>query len=192
VYYFGRKVARCDRDLGEEQNVKTAVVYYSYDGSTVAVAEFFKNSLQADVFRIETQDEKKRGGLAKYIWGSRQVLSNAKPDLKPLAFDPEPYDLLIIGGPVWAGAPAPALVSYLSSAKLSGKKLALFLCSKGGSKGSLDKFKALVPDSTVEGTLGLVGVKKDAESGELQLKLNDWIRKLGVAPSSHPAGTGTR
>ncbi|MDR3247603.1 MAG: flavodoxin [Treponema sp.] len=172
--------------------MKTAVVYYSYDGSTVAVAEFLKNSLQADVFRVETQDEKKRGGLAKYIWGGRQVFTNAKPDLKPLAFNPADYDLLIIGGPVWASSPAPALVSYLSSAKLGGKKLALFLCSKGGNKGSMDKFKALVPDSTIEGTLDLVGVKNDAESGELQLKLSDWIKKLGIAPSSHPAGTGTR
>jgi flavodoxin len=112
--------------------MKTAVVYYSYEGNSVLVAEALKGRLQADLFRIETRDEKKRGGLAKYIWGGRQVFSHARPDLKPLALKPEDYDLIVIGGPVWAGSPAPALVSWLDTAKLKGKRIAFFLCHLGG------------------------------------------------------------
>jgi flavodoxin len=160
--------------------MKTAVVYYSYDGSSVLVAEALKGPLQADVFRIETQDEKRRGGLAKYVWGGRQVFSHAKPALKPLALKPENYDLVVIGGPVWAGAPAPALVSWLDAAKLKGKRTAFFLCHRGGKGKAREKLRALLGGNTVAGEIDFTSPRKLAENGELALRIGDWVKTLKV------------
>jgi flavodoxin len=170
-----------------EKSVKTAVVYYSYDGNSALAARALKSALQADIFQIETQDEKKRGGLAKYIWGGKQVFSHVKPALKPLAFDPASYDLVIIGGPVWAGAPAPALVSWLDAAKLKDKKTAFFLCHGGGKGHAVDKLKALLPGNTIAGEIDFVNLKKQAGNGELELRIADWIKTLGAA-GGHPGG----
>jgi flavodoxin len=158
--------------------MKTAIVYYSYDGSSVLAAEALKGPLQADVFRIETQDEKRRGGLAKYIWGGRQVFSHAKPALKPLALKPEDYDLIVIGGPVWAGSPAPALVSWLDAAKLTGKKVALFLCHQGGRGKAVQKLRALLEGNTVVGEIDFAGPRKMAGNGELALRIGNWVKTL--------------
>jgi flavodoxin len=167
--------------------MKTAVVYYSYDGNSALVAGALKVPLQADIFSIETQDEKRRGGLAKYIWGGKQVFAHAKPALKPLAFDPAGYDLVIVGGPVWAGAPAPALVSWLDAAKLKDKKIALFLCHGGGKGQAMGKLKALLSGSTIAGELDFVNLKKQAGNGELELRIADWVKTLGAA-GGHPGG----
>jgi flavodoxin len=168
--------------------MKTAVIYYSYDGNSILVAEALKGPLEADLFRIETQDEKHRNGLAKYIWGGRQVFSHAKPALKPLAFKPEDYDLIVIGGPVWSGSPAPALVSWLEAAALKDKKIALFLCHGGGKGKALDQLKALLPGNTIAGELDFVKLKKQAGNGELELRIADWVRTLGSSFTAHPGG----
>ncbi|MDR3192662.1 MAG: flavodoxin [Treponema sp.] len=158
--------------------MKTAVVYYSYDGGSVLVAQALKDPLQADIFRIETQDEKRRGGLAKYVWGGRQVFSHAKPALKPLALKPEDYDLIVVGGPVWAGSPAPALVSWLDAAKLKGKRIALFLCHRGGRGKAMEKLRALLEGNTVAGEIDFTGPRKMAENGELALRISSWVKPL--------------
>jgi flavodoxin len=160
--------------------MKTAVVYYSYDGNSLLVAEALKCYLQADVFRIETGDEKRRKGLAKYVWGGRQVFSHAKPALKPLALKPEDYDFIVIGGPVWAGSPAPALVSWLDAAKLKGKRIAFFLCHLGGRGKALEKLRALLEGNTVAGEIDLAGPRKMAENGELARRISDWVKTLGA------------
>lgn len=160
--------------------MKTAVLYYSYDGNSVLVAEALKGPLGADVFRIETQDEKRRGGLAKYIWGGRQVLSRAKPGIKPLALKPENYDLIVIGGPVWAGSPAPALVSWIEAAKPRGKKIALFVCHRGGKGRAVEKLRALLEGNTIAGEIDFINPGKLAENGELGLRIGDWVRTLKV------------
>jgi flavodoxin len=159
--------------------MKTAVLYYSYDGNSALVAEALKGSLGADVFRIETQDEKRRNGLAKYVWGGRQVFTRAKPVLKPLALKPENYDLIVIGGPVWAGSPAPALVSWIETAKPRGKKVALFVCHRGGKGKAAEKLRALLEGNTIAGEIDFINPKKLAESGELGQRIGGWVRTLG-------------
>jgi flavodoxin len=158
--------------------MKTAVLYYSYDGNSLLVAEALKGHLRADLFRIETRDEKRRSGLAKYVWGGRQVFSHAKPALKPLALKPEDYDLIVVGGPVWAGSPAPALVSWLDAAKLKGKRIAFFLCHRGGKGRATEKLRALLEGNTLAGEIDFAGPRKMAANGELALRIGDWARAL--------------
>jgi flavodoxin len=158
--------------------MKRAVVYYSYDGSSVLVAEALKGPLEADVFRIEAQDEKRRTGLAKYVWGGRQVFAQAKPALKPLALEPESCDLIVIGGPVWAGSPAPALVSWLDGARLKGKKIALFVCHRGGKGRAGEKLRALLEGNTIVGEVDFINPRKLMENGELERRISDWVKTL--------------
>ncbi|MDR1635711.1 MAG: NAD(P)H-dependent oxidoreductase [Treponema sp.] len=166
--------------------MKTLIVYYSYEGSCALVAETLKELLNADIFEIKTEDEKKRGGLAKFVWGGRQVLTHSKPALKPYVFDSDPWDLIILGTPVWAGSPAPAMASFLDKTKISGKRIALFACHAGGIGKALEKLKALLPLNTIAGEIGIVNPRRQGKQ-ELKVKLEAWVKEL--AGSGHKGAT---
>jgi flavodoxin len=161
----------------DKGTLKTAVIYYSYDGNCALVAEALKSRLNADIFAIKPVDERKRTGLAKYVWGGRQVFQHAMPELKPLNVDFAAYDLIILGAPVWAGSPAPAMVSFLSRTQFSGKKTALFCCHAGGRGKALDKFKALLPGNTIAGEIDFNNPAR-GNTEELRKKIDAWVAAL--------------
>jgi flavodoxin len=157
--------------------MKAAVLYYSFDGSSALIAQALGKELGADLFPLELQDDKKRTGLAKYAWGGRQVFMKQSPALKPYSINPDQYELLIIGGPVWAGSPAPALRTFLGETKISGKKIALFLCHGGGPGKALDKLKSWLPGNTFIGAADFVTpVKQDP--AKLSAKVKEWIDRV--------------
>jgi flavodoxin len=158
--------------------MKTLVIYYSYDGNSGFVAEQLKTALGADVLRLETADDKKRTGLTKMIWGGRQVFTHVLPELKPFEADLEPYDLVILGGPVWAGSPAPALRSFLAKTPVKDKRVALFLCHGGGKRDAFEKLKGDLPGNTFVGDIDFVNpLKGDVRT--LTDRINEWARTLG-------------
>jgi flavodoxin len=131
--------------------MKTLVVYFSYSGSCGRAAGVLKDVLAAETLELKLSDDRERKGLAKYVWGGRMVLSRAAPPLKPYRAAWEDYDLIIIGGPVWAGSLSPALAAFLSETKIAGKKIALFCCYKGGKGRFFDQLRALLPGNTFVG-----------------------------------------
>jgi len=157
--------------------MKTAVVFYSLDGNCALVAQELKSQLNADLIRLQTKDEKKRGKVGKFFWGGSMVFLKKKPPLKPYTFDPAAYDLIILGAPVWAASPAPPVKTFLSKTKITGKKIALFVCHLGGKEDSLEKLKALLEGNEIVSTNDFL--QPDKSSGEeLKSKVADWVKSL--------------
>lgn len=158
--------------------MKTAVIYYSLDGNCRLVAETLGEELGADLFSIEMIDSKKRAGLSKFVWGGRMVFTRKKPPLKPLAVDLAAYDLLILGAPVWAGSPAPPMMSFLSQAAFPGKKkLALFCCHMGGMGKAMETFRGCLAEHEIAGTKDFLRTGKQ-DSENLRASVKEWIREL--------------
>jgi flavodoxin len=162
--------------------MKTLIVYYSYEGNSALVAEELKKAAGAissvcDILELKTAEDTKRTGLAKYFWGGKQVLSHTKPQLKPYTVTIEEYDLIILGAPVWAGTPAPALQSFIDETKISGKKLGLFCCHAGGKGKALDKLKALLPGNTIAGEIDFVNPAKQDRAAVVK-QIEEWVRLL--------------
>ena len=160
--------------------MKTAVIYYSYEGNCALIAEILKTALSADVYEIKTLDEKKRTGFFLYLWGGSQAIFGKKPAIHPVPADLNAYDLIILGCPVWAGSPAPAIASFLDGGKISGKKLALFCCHGGGMGKALEKLKALLPGNTI---ISEADFKYPArgDKAALKLKIEEWVKTLNLA-----------
>ena len=165
-------------EKGEE--MKTAVIFYSYEGNCALIAQIIKGAIDADLFEIKTTDTKKRSGLVLYAWGGYQVAMNKKPALEPLSVDVNAYDLIILGTPVWAASPAPAVISFLGKTKITGKKIALFCCHGGGMGKALQKLKALLPGNTCTGEIDFVYAAKSKEPNELKTKIEAWLKQIGV------------
>ena len=159
--------------------MKTAVVFYSHDENCAFIAEQIKALVNADLVRLYTRDEKKRGGLAKYAWGGAQVFMHKKPALKPWQFDPAAYDLIILGTPVWAANPAPPMQSFLSQAKISGKNVALFICHMGGKGKAMEKFKSLLAGNTIAGETDFPKPLADSRDA-VKVRLTEWLKSLGL------------
>jgi flavodoxin len=157
--------------------MKSIVVYFSLDGNSALIAGFIKEALGADSLRLELEQEIPRQGVAKLFHGGKQVLTHQKPALKPYQLDLAPYELVILGGPVWAGSPAPALLSFLAESSVSSKKVALF-CSHGGGKGkALDKLRDALAGNTIAGELDIVNPsRQDAQLVRAQVVA--WAKTL--------------
>jgi flavodoxin len=158
--------------------MKTLIVYYSYEGNSALIAELIKAAIPgADTLELKTEDDKKREGLAKFIWGGRQVMTHAKPRLKPYTAAIDQYDLIILGTPVWAGSCSPAMASFLSETRISGKKLALFCCHAGGKGKTLDKLKAALTGNTIAGEIDFNNPRK-LDREETARQVQGWVGSL--------------
>lgn len=157
--------------------MKTAIVYYSYEGNCARIAELLRGEFNADLIALQTADEKVRKGLAKYAWGGAQVFMKKLPALKPCRFEPSAYDLIILGAPVWAGSPAPPLQSFLTQTKISGKRVALYCCHLGGMGKAMEKMRTLLPGNTIAGSVDFIN-PAGGDVEENKRKITAWAQTL--------------
>jgi flavodoxin len=157
--------------------MKTLIVYYSFEGNSRSIAEQLKAALNADILGLETADDKKRKGLAKFIWGGRQVFSRVEPELKPFSVDVNAYDLIILGCPVWAGSPAPALNSFITRTPIRDKRIALFVCHGGGKGEVFEKLAKRLPGNTFIGEMDFRNPLQ-GDTKAITTTINEWAKTL--------------
>lgn len=109
--------------------MKTIILYYSFGGSTKKEAEKLAKEKGATLCRVE--ETKKRGMISALFSGCPAAAKRKASKIKPIAYNLAEFDQIIIGGPIWAGYPAPA-VNAIFDALPSGKEVELFFCSGGG------------------------------------------------------------
>jgi len=133
--------------------MKILVIFYSFEGNTKLIAENIAETINADILELKPKKEIKSRGFMKYIWGGQKVLMKTKPELLPLDKNPEEYDVLFIGTPVWAWTYAPPLNTFFSTCLLSNKRIALFGCHGGGKGRIFDKMKAVLKGNQILGEI---------------------------------------
>jgi flavodoxin len=106
--------------------MKSIVIYYSYTGNTKKVAAvlagYLKEKSEVEIIELKSLDEARSflGQAARAFWKKRA-------QIQPVNFDLKDFDLICLGTPVWAFAPAPAMNTYLDNcAGLEGKDIILF------------------------------------------------------------------
>lgn len=148
--------------------MKKALIYYSLEGNTQYVAEKITEQLDVDVYKIKPKKEYPTGTFSKFLWGGKSVVMGDTPELEPYDFNPNQYDLIIIGTPIWASSYAPPIKTFLNENTFKDKKIALYTCSGGGdTKKCLDKFRESLNESEIVSTLALVNPKsKKADAND--------------------------
>ncbi len=125
---------------------KTAIVFYSMSGNVKFIAEKLAQSVGAELIELVPEKSYPDKGFKKFFWGGKSAVMKETPALAGLSFDPEKYDRVIVGTPVWAGTMAPPVRTFLTqfADALKGKKLAFYSCCSGadGSK-AIEKMRAL-------------------------------------------------
>jgi flavodoxin len=155
---------------------KNLVVYYSYEGSTRVIAQTIAEVLDADMIECKPLKDISSKSFMKYVWGGRQVVFKQHPQLKTFEQNPDDYDMVIIGTPVWAFTYAPAIRSFLWKVNLKNKKIGLFCCHDGAKGKTLDNLKEVLSNNTIIGEIDFLNIKKNKE--ENILKAKNWAMIL--------------
>ncbi|MBN1384141.1 MAG: NAD(P)H-dependent oxidoreductase [Elusimicrobia bacterium] len=157
--------------------MKKLVVFYSLDGNTKFIAENIADEVNADVLELKPRNEPKSKGFMKYLWGGREAMMRTKPELFPLERNPQDYDILFIGTPVWAWTYAPPLNTFFSTGRPSNKKMGLFCCHGGGKGKIFERMKKALSGNTILGEIDFkepLKHNRDADAG----KAKNWAKNL--------------
>jgi hypothetical protein len=131
--------------------------------------------LEADI--QELADKKGRAGMLGFLRAGRDAIKRKTTELEPLKHQPDGYQLIVLGTPVWASNPAPAVRTFLQSHDLSGKKVALFctMDARGGEEVCAN-LKDLIRDVEVVGHLA-VAMKRESLD-QIEGKVTQWAAQL--------------
>jgi flavodoxin len=154
--------------------MKSLVVYYTRTGNAKFVAETVAKQLGSDIEEIV--DQKKRAGPIGWVSAGKDSTQEKETQIDPTKLSPQNYDLIVIGTPIWAWRPTPAIRTYTKQNDLSGKKVALFFTLDHEPKQAVEKTKALMPNSTFVGDVTFPKPLKDKEDTEK--KIIDWCNTL--------------
>ncbi len=128
------------------------VVYYSRTGNTKKIAKVIADKMDFETEQII--DKKDRSGFSGYMKGGWDAWREKRTQIeKEKEQDLSSYDIIVIGTPVWAAKPTPAVNTFLDKKKEEIKKTAFF-CTCGGSGykstlKQLEKISAKKPAATL-------------------------------------------
>lgn len=108
------------------------VIYYSRSGNTKKVAQEIAGALGADLEAIA--DPADRSGLLGYLRSGFEAYFRTLAEIGPAHRDPQAYDLVIIGTPIWDMSLSSPVRSYLHRYQDRLPAVAFF-CTCGGSGG---------------------------------------------------------
>jgi menaquinone-dependent protoporphyrinogen IX oxidase len=166
--------------------MKILIVYYSRTGLTKKVATSISTALNAKGFSTnkgstvdldEIIDAKKRSGAIGYVKAGKDAMQNK---LTKIAYvnNPKEYDLVIIGGPVWAWTVTPAVRTYIDKNidTLKTKKIAFFATQ--GSSGAEKKFEAMEQMLKIKPLVTLIVNGKDFKGNAYLKKIDSFVESI--------------
>lgn len=144
--------------------VNTLVVYYSLEGNCELIANTIVQEIGCPVMRLIPKNDLDKTRFSRFISGGKQVLMKTKPEIEPFTKNPDDFDLIIVGTPVWASSYVPAIRTFLSQAKISGKNVAFFCCHEGGKGKTLANLEKDFSGNTCVGKIDFFApLKRDRE-----------------------------
>ena len=122
-------MANCNREMlrrtTRDRAIRACVIFYSYSGITRGVAEGIRNASGCDLIEVKTKNP--YSSFSVYTTGVLHSRKGACDPIEPEVIDVSGYDFLIIGTPVWAWKPSPAINAAVRALKgCEGKMAVIF------------------------------------------------------------------
>jgi flavodoxin len=151
--------------------MKILVVYYSKTGNTKRLASDIATGLGADLEEII--DKKDRKGAINWILSGRDAMKKLPTEIGDFK-DPQNYDLVVVGTPVWAWTMVPAVRTYLNLTK---DNIAKLVCLVTADSSNTQKVVADIEEVVGKKSVASLGlIAKDLKDTELyNKKVSDFI-----------------
>lgn len=140
--------------------MKSLVAYYSRTNITKKLAEDIASKTGADIEQIKPVKDYQ--GKIGYARGGKDAIQEKIIDLESLKYDPQDYDVVYLGTPVWAGKSSNPLISYIKQNE--GKFSQVKFFATAGSRGfesTLDQLEKYTKKPLKTLALTTKEVKKD-------------------------------
>jgi menaquinone-dependent protoporphyrinogen IX oxidase len=160
--------------------MKTLVVYYSNAGNTDAAAQIIAKELSADLLRLIPEKEIPKEGIRRFFLGGMKSTFGWGTKLKKYDLRMNEYDQIILGTPVWATSPCPAVNRFLKKIQHTSRITSVFTCSASGDNDKCMKIlKKKIPG--LKQHVSLYDRKFPEHAGENDSGLKGFIEKCRIA-----------
>lgn len=112
-------------ELNGKDELKVLVAYFSYSGTTKAVAEQIKSYTGADIFEITMKEE--YGNV--YLGSHADIRKGSKPEMGSVIENISEYDVVFVGFPLWWHATPAVINTFLETYDLKGGLIIPFCTS---------------------------------------------------------------
>jgi flavodoxin len=111
--------------------MKTLIVFYSRTGTTQKLAQALAEELGNNAVLEEIKDTANRAGVRGYLLSGRDATLRKLTKLEPFQNDPNDFDLVAVGTPIWSWNLSTPIRTYLENNKDRFKKTAFFAVMGG-------------------------------------------------------------
>ncbi len=155
-------------------------VYHSRDGHTRGVAERCASALGGE--RIEVRDKSGYNRVTVYLIGGFRARMGRKDPIEPKSIDVSSCDTLVVGSPVWAGKPTPAMNAALDALTGAKGKKGVAYVTCGGSPGiSIELLKRGLAARGVQVKEAEVFTSRELPAGEKVQRFVETVRRVSSA-----------
>ena len=157
---------------------KVLVVYFSETGNTQKFAKLISDEVGGDFRRIETVKSYPTG-QALFDYTKKERDENARPELKEMDVDPEDYDVIFIGYPIWWYTLPMPIYTFFDKYDFNDKIIVPFNTHEGsGDGGTYSTIKELEPNAKVLDGLAIRGGDMKSEQ---TTKVRNWLKGLDLS-----------
>lgn len=156
---------------------KVLVVYFSKSGNTRIIANEISRKLHCDIEELRIPSS--YSGFLGYQRALFDAIFKRKTSIKPLTKKPSDYELVIVGGPLFASSLTGPVRSFLDLYKNEFKNVAFFLTQAGenGRTHYFNQMKSLIPKKPLA---FLAITEKDLASGAFKNSVSEFLNQLPI------------
>ena len=154
---------------------KILVVYYSRAGENYGVGTIEKGNTEivAEMIAEKTGGTLLRVEPAKVA--KKELAADARPEIKPVAPNPEEFDEIYVGYPVWWGEMPMPMFTFFEKYNLKGKTIHPFVTHEGSGLSGVARLKKATGAKVTAG-LAIYGHVAQNERDKARKAVEEWIK----------------
>ncbi|MFT4104717.1 MAG: flavodoxin [Lacrimispora sp.] len=157
--------------------MKALVLYYSYTGNTEKIARQISETLNCDMAEIQPVKAYPGSYNATVNQSEKEIKNGYEPEIKPLKYDPQDYDTVILGFPVWWYTFAPPIKTALSSVNWEEKTVYAFATNAGWLGHSFPDVEKACQGADVKDGIDIRFSGKRLVTA--QAEIDKWVARIG-------------
>jgi flavodoxin len=153
------------------------IIYHSHFGTTRRIAKKVKVACGGDL--IEVMPQKNYNALTLYVLGGYRAMKDVQDPIEQKKIDVTGYDMIVLGSPVWAGKPTPAINAAIAALRgCEGKRAIIFATCKSQPGQTVGILRKRLETMGIRVIGVFVFTKKDLKDGK---KLNELIVSVNAS-----------
>ncbi len=153
----------------------SATPYFDGVASTEYLAQYINKKVGGDIAKLTPVKDYPESYNATADAAKKETDSNARPEFQKLDVNPEDYDVIFVGYPMWWYTLPMIFYTFFDTYDFSGKTLIPFNTHEGsGDGGTYDEIQGFEPNATVLDGFNVRGSNADNADSDL----DEWLAGL--------------